>query len=73
MKFRDVKVGEKFDFTLLDGCIKLSARKYAYRSNNEYNWCEVGTINVRVTNVRAVSDWELEEVGLLPPGGNNAE
>ena len=64
MKFRDVKVGEAFDFPMFDGCIKISARKYKFEAAGQYYEVEVGTTNVTVENIRAAYPWELELAGI---------
>jgi hypothetical protein len=65
MKFKNVKIGQRFDFpnTLFFGCIKLSARRYAYEGDDgTWHTVEVGTINVEVTGVRDAFDWEVDRL-----------
>jgi hypothetical protein len=52
MKFRDVQIGQIFDFPDFLDCIKISPRKYSFLYNGERLTTEVGSVLVEVTNVR---------------------
>ena len=59
MRFREVQVGQWFDFigdkpwdvTCHVRCVKISARKYSYAYNNGIDTSQVGSINVLVYHV----------------------